>query len=166
MDLIIIRGDSGSGKTTIAKALHNELGEDALLLSQDVVRREMLQVHDRPGNLAISLIEQIARYGMEHCQYVILEGILNKEKYNHMLQSLIDLPEVTAHIYYFDLPFEETERRHNIKEHPDFGKEKMASWFVDHDYLGNNQEQILNQYMNKEEIFVKIIGELKKEPAI
>ena len=49
MDLIIIRGDSGSGKTTIAKALHNELGEDALLLSQDVVRREMLQVHDRPG---------------------------------------------------------------------------------------------------------------------
>ncbi|WP_328806048.1 sigma 54-interacting transcriptional regulator [Staphylococcus durrellii] len=29
MDLIIIRGNSGSGKTTIAKALHNELGEDA-----------------------------------------------------------------------------------------------------------------------------------------
>ncbi|MDT3958624.1 AAA family ATPase [Staphylococcus kloosii] len=48
MNLIIIRGNSGSGKTTIAKALHNELGEDALLLSQDVVRREMLQVHDRP----------------------------------------------------------------------------------------------------------------------
>jgi adenylate kinase family enzyme len=162
MDLIIIRGNSGSGKTTIAKALHNELGEDALLLSQDVVRREMLQVHDRPGNLAISLIEQIARYGIEHCQYVILEGILNKEKYNHMLQSLINLPEVTAHIYYFDLPFEETVRRHNTKKDTDFGEEKMASWFVESDYLGNDQEQILTQYMNKEEILTKIIGEIRK----
>jgi adenylate kinase family enzyme len=162
MDLIIIRGNSGSGKTTIAKALHNELGEDALLLSQDVVRREMLQVHDRPGNLAISLIEQIARYGIEHCQYVILEGILNKEKYNHMLQSLINLPEVTAHVYYFDLPFEETVRRHNTKKDTDFGEEKMASWFVKSDYLGNDQEQILTQYMNKEEILTKIIGEIRK----
>lgn len=162
MDLIIIRGNSGSGKTTIAKALHNELGEDALLLSQDVVRREMLQVHDRPGNLAISLIEQIARYGIEHCQYVILEGILNKEKYNHMLQSLINLPEVTAHVYYFDLPFEETVRRHNTKKDTDFGEEKMASWFVERDYLGNDQEQILAQYMNKEEILTKIIGEIRK----
>ncbi|MBF7023377.1 kinase [Staphylococcus kloosii] len=162
MDLIIIRGNSGSGKTTIAKALHNELGEDALLLSQDVVRREMLQVHDRPGNLAISLIEQIARYGIEHCQYVILEGILNKEKYNHMLQSLINLPEVTAHIYYFDLPFEETVRRHNTKKDTDFGEKKMVSWFVERDYLGNDQEEILTQYMNKEEILTKIIGEIRK----
>ncbi|MDT3958623.1 hypothetical protein [Staphylococcus kloosii] len=83
-----------------------------------------------------------------------------------MLQSLISLPAVTAHIYYFDLPFEETVRRHNTKAHTDFGKEKMASWFVDHDYLGNAQEQILNQYMNKEEILAKIIGDLQKESGI
>jgi hypothetical protein len=38
----------------------------------------------------------------------------------------------------------------------------MASWFVERDYLGNDQEQILTQYMNKEEILTKIIGEIKK----
>ncbi|MBF7019510.1 kinase [Staphylococcus sp. 18_1_E_LY] len=162
MDLIIIRGNSGSGKTTIARALHNELGEDALLLSQDVVRREMLQVHDRPGNLAISLIQQIALYGIKHCKYVIIEGIFNKQKYNNMLQSLISLPEVNAHIYYFDLPFEETVCRHNTKGDTDFGEEKMRSWFVAHDYLGNPQEKMLNEFMNQEKILAKIIRELKK----
>lgn len=91
MDLVIIRGNSGSGKTTVAKALHKQLGETSLLISQDVIRREMLQVHDRPGNLAIQLIRQVATYGIKHCNYVIIEGILNKQKYNGMLQQLINI---------------------------------------------------------------------------
>jgi len=44
--LIILRGNSGSGKTTIANALHQCLKEQSLLISQDVVRREMLRVKD------------------------------------------------------------------------------------------------------------------------
>ena len=44
--LIILRGNSGSGKTTIAKALHQCLKEQSLLISQDVVRRERLRVKD------------------------------------------------------------------------------------------------------------------------
>ena len=39
--LIIIRGNSGSGKTTTAKSLQNQLGKRTLLVSQDVVRRDM-----------------------------------------------------------------------------------------------------------------------------
>lgn len=34
--LIILRGNSGSGKTTIANALHQCLKEQSLLISQDV----------------------------------------------------------------------------------------------------------------------------------
>lgn len=44
--LIIIRGNSASGKSTIAKQLQAELGEDTLLLSQDYLRREMLGTKD------------------------------------------------------------------------------------------------------------------------
>ena len=39
--LIILRGNSGSGKTTTAKALRKHLA-NSLLISQDVVRRDML----------------------------------------------------------------------------------------------------------------------------
>ena len=34
--LVIIRGNSGSGKTTVAKALQHRLGHHVLLLSQDI----------------------------------------------------------------------------------------------------------------------------------
>ena len=58
VNIIIIRGNSGSGKTTVARKLHEILGRGNLLISQDVVRREMLNVHDCPFNLAIPLIEK------------------------------------------------------------------------------------------------------------
>lgn len=74
--LIIIRGNSGSGKTTIAKKLQHHLGHGTLLIAQDVVRRDMLKVHDREGNLSIELIRQIAEYGKGRCEVVIVEGIL------------------------------------------------------------------------------------------
>ena len=38
--LIILRGNSGSGKTTIAKELQRKFGENTMLISQDVIRSE------------------------------------------------------------------------------------------------------------------------------
>lgn len=42
--LIILRGNSGSGKTTIAKELQQVFGNNTMLISQDVIRRDMLKV--------------------------------------------------------------------------------------------------------------------------
>ena len=72
--VILIRGNSGSGKSVVARKLHSILGQGNLLISQDNVRREMLNVKDRPNNLAIGLIENILSYGISNCDYVILEG--------------------------------------------------------------------------------------------
>ena len=44
--LIILRGNSGSGKTTVAKALQKKLGRNTMLISQDEDRRNMLWVDD------------------------------------------------------------------------------------------------------------------------
>lgn len=48
--LIILRGNSGSGKTTVAKALQKRFGRNTMLISQDVVRRDMLHVKDGPDS--------------------------------------------------------------------------------------------------------------------
>mgnify|MGYP002224097748 CR=1 FL=1 len=45
--LIILRGNSGSGKTTIAKELQQVFGNNTMLISQDVIRRDMLKVKER-----------------------------------------------------------------------------------------------------------------------
>lgn len=38
--LIILRGNSGSGKTTVAKALQKKLGRNTMLISQDEVQKK------------------------------------------------------------------------------------------------------------------------------
>lgn len=40
--LILLRGNSGSGKTTLAHMLQRKLGRGTLVISQDVIRRDML----------------------------------------------------------------------------------------------------------------------------
>lgn len=59
--LIIIRGNSASGKSTIAKQLQAELGEDTLLLSQDYLRREMLGTKDGENTTTIPLFDQFTK---------------------------------------------------------------------------------------------------------
>lgn len=66
--LIIIRGNSGSGKTTLAQRLQKTLGRNTLVISQDVVRREMLWVRDNDGNPSIELMSQLLRYGRANCR--------------------------------------------------------------------------------------------------
>ena len=46
--LFIIRGNSASGKSTIAKKLQLELGYGTMLIPQDVIRREIVRVKDEP----------------------------------------------------------------------------------------------------------------------
>ena len=55
--LVIFRGNSGSGKTSLAKKLQNHFGRGMLVISQDLVRREMLKEKVEPDNLSIFLTE-------------------------------------------------------------------------------------------------------------
>ncbi len=90
--LIILRGNSGSGKTTTAKALQKKFGHGTMLISQDVVRREMLFVKDGPDTEAIKLLNELVLYGKKHCNIVILEGILNSRWYKDLsLNEIVNI---------------------------------------------------------------------------
>lgn len=65
--LIMIRGNSGSGKTTAAKALQERLGCNTMLISQDVVRREMLRVKDGGDTKALPFEETLNRHRTKPC---------------------------------------------------------------------------------------------------
>lgn len=161
--LIIIRGNSGSGKTTTAKRLQDHLGHGTLLVSQDVVRREMLKVHDRDGNLSIDLIRQIAEYGKDKSEFVIVEGILNKGRYGEMLNNLIQFyNQQKTYTYYFDLSFEETVVRHNSSlKKTEFGEDSLRAWWNSKDYLGVDGEKILTNDMSQNDVLKLILDQLK-----
>lgn len=160
--LIIIRGNAGSGKTTTAKSLQNHLGHGTMLVSQDVVRRNMLMVKDRDGNLAIGLIRQIAEYGKDKCEFVIVEGILNKDRYGEMLNHLIQFYGQQAYTYYFDLSFEETVKRHNTRSKKfEFGEDSLRAWWNPNEYLGVDGEVKLTDEMSQSDVLELILRQIK-----
>lgn len=153
--LIILRGNSGSGKTTIARRLQRELEQGAMLISQDVVRREILQVNDAVGNPSIALMEKMAAFGSEIGKDVIIEGILSRKKYHAMLQRVMETFDKT-YVYYFDIPFDETLRRHALKPNAhEFGEKEMRDWWHEKDMLCND-DRIISSDASEDDTMTRI----------
>ena len=113
--LILLRGNSGSGKTTVARALQRKFGRNTLLLSQDTIRREMLWAEDGPDTQALPLLRELLVYGKQHCETVLLEGILRADWYRPLFTAAVQAFGSRIFAYYYDLPFEETVRRHQTR---------------------------------------------------
>ena len=151
--LIILRGNSGSGKTTTGKALQRKFGHGTMLISQDVVRREMLFVKDGPNPEAGKLLLELALYGKSNCNIVILEGILNSKWYKSLFQNLLDEYKEQIFAYYFDIPFEETIIRHQQKPNVhEFGEKEMRGWWNEKDLLDIIPEVLLYKELSLNEI--------------
>lgn len=88
--LIILRGNSGSGKTTIAKELQNSFGRNTMLISQDVIRRDMLKVKDGENTEALPLMKELLIYGRSHSDVVILEGIMYADWYKPLFELVFN----------------------------------------------------------------------------
>jgi adenylate kinase family enzyme len=151
--LIILRGNSGSGKTTTGKALQRKFGHRTMLISQDVIRREMLFVKDGPNPEASQLLLELALYGKSNCSIVILEGILNSNWYKNLFESLQDEFKDQIFAYYFDIPFEETLNRHQQKPNAhEFGEIEMRRWWNEKDLLDFIPEVLLHKDFGLNEI--------------
>lgn len=161
--LIILRGNSGSGKTMTGKALQRKFGHGTLLISQDVVRREMLFVKDGPNPEASQLLLKLVLYGKSHCNIVILEGILNSEWYKKLFENLLDEFNSQIFAYYYDIPFEETLNRHKQKPNAhEFGEKEMREWWNEKDLLDIFSEVCLHKELSLNEIVNIIYQDVKK----
>lgn len=135
-ELIIIRGNSGSGKTTLARNLQRRFGRNTMVISQDVVRRDILMERDGVDTKALPLLIELLKYGRQNCEVVILEGILNAEWYKTLFETAILEYGSNIHAYYYDIPFEETVKRHKTKPNcNDFGEDAMRRWWNEKDYI-------------------------------
>ena len=133
--LIILRGNSGRGKTTIAKELQQRFGRNTMIISQDIIRRDMLRVKDGENTPALPLMKELLIYGSNHSDIVILEGIMYANWYKSLFELAIQLYGTRVYAYYLDIPFEETLKRHQTKPNcNDFGEEAMRRWWREKDF--------------------------------
>lgn len=160
-NLIILRGNSGSGKTVTAQKLQKRLGPNTMLISQDAVRRDMLYAEDGPDTAALPLLMELLKYGKAHSDTVILEGILRAAWYRPLFKLAKQLYAQThIHAYYFDLPFEETVKRHQTKPNCQaFGAEDMRAWWKEQDFSDVLSESRITRDMDLEQVITIICSQ-------
>lgn len=160
--LIILRGNSASGKTTAAIQLQHHFPKGKVMrISQDDIRINILNVKDRIGQPTADLIKQLAEFGKDRFDIVVIEGILGSEIYQEMFEELYQLFEGNVLLYYYNIPFEETLKRHSQRgKASDFGAERMKKWWLDHDYLGLPNERSFTSELSQADILAIILKDL------
>lgn len=155
--LILLRGNSGSGKTTVAKQLQEKFGSNTMLISHDMVRKQILHVWSREGvEKSQPLMIELLKYGKRNSEITIMEGILPSKDYAQLFDAAVDEYGNEIYSYYWDIPFEETVRRHSTKPNRnDFGEEDMRRWWKEKDYL-----EIIPQTMIDKDLSVEDAVEL------
>lgn len=144
--LIVLRGNSGSGKSSVAAALREACGRGLAWVSQDLIRRTILREHDRPGGVNIGLIDQVARHCLDAGYHVVLDGILYADRYEAMLTGLHREHRGLSRFYYLDVSLDETLRRHATRpQAAEFSPARMRDWYRPRDLLASVTEQVIPQ---------------------
>ena len=146
--LVIVRGNSGSGKTSVARAVRDAYGRGAALIEQDYLRRIVLREHDSSASTGIApeFITNAAAFALANGYHVILEGILHTARYSNALLKLIKGHPGPSFVYYLDVSFAETLRRHATRpQASQFSAEQMHEWYIDRDTLGTPGEHVIGE---------------------
>ena len=86
-----------------------------------------------------------------------------KHRYEELLLDLIRFYNGEALIYYFDLPFEKTLERHNMRpQSQDFGEASLQKWWTPKDVLGVPGEQLLTEEMSAQAIVELICSQVEE----
>jgi predicted kinase len=158
--LVILRGNSASGKSTIAAEIRTRYGRGLAIVGQDNLRRDVLQEHDKPNAANIGLIDLTARYALDHGFHVIVEGILYASRYGDMLTALSADHRGTTRLYYLDVPFEETLRRHATKPQAnEYGEAEMRAWYRERDLLTDGGEHVIPAEMGCGDIVALVMAD-------
>ncbi|MFB9323701.1 kinase [Cryptosporangium minutisporangium] len=164
--LIVVRGNSGSGKSTVAAALQRRHGRGCALVEQDYLRRIVLRERDYPGGLAPRMVAQTARLALDHGYHVVVEGILTASRYRDVLVELAAGHRGRSTFFYLDVSLEETFRRHAARPQATlFSTADMASWYEPYDVLGAPNEHVVPESSGVEETiaFVAATGGLPQD---
>ncbi len=160
--LIVLRGNSGSGKTTLATLLQEKIGPNTMRISHDTVRMQMLHVYGREGvEKSLPLMIELVRYGAAHSAVTVLEGILPAKDYAPLFDACAETFGKEIFAYYYDLPFEETLRRHATKPNrASFGEDEMRRWWRDRDLLPQFKETLFDENTTLKSALSQILADL------
>ncbi|MFF2548948.1 AAA family ATPase [Kitasatospora sp. NPDC058063] len=163
--LVVVRGPSGAGKSSVAARLRAAYGRGIAVVAQDVLRRDVLRERDVPGGANIGLIDLVARHALDHGFHVVVEGILAADRYGPMLARLAADHRGRSFLYYLDVDFDETVRRHATRPlAAEVSPEQMAGWYQAHDVLPDGLEHVVGRHSTLDSTVTRILTDTALTP--
>ncbi|MEV5933252.1 M15 family metallopeptidase [Streptomyces sp. NPDC052079] len=167
--LVVIRGNSASGKSSVAQGLRDHYGRGLAIVGQDVIRRSVLREHDTAHGANIALLGSIAREALNAGFHVVLEGILYADRYGHMITSLVRDHRGVSHCYYLNVPLEATLVRHASKADAAYLEQvtdsHLASWYRELDLLPDGLGTVIPADSTLQDTVARILRETELAPA-
>ncbi|WP_043243453.1 MULTISPECIES: AAA family ATPase [unclassified Streptomyces] len=161
--LVVVRGNSASGKSSVAAGIRDRFGRGLALVGQDNLRRVVLRERDVPGGRNIGLIDTVARYALEAGYHVVVEGILYADRYGDMLARLAADHRGVTRCYYLDVPIEETLRRHASKGDAEYlaqvNEHHLREWYREGDLLPDGLETVIGADSSLDDMVERILYE-------
>ncbi|WP_331745384.1 kinase (plasmid) [Streptomyces sp. NBC_01116] len=161
--LIVVRGNSASGKSSVAAGLREKFGRNLAIVGQDNLRRIVLRERDRLGGANIGLIDLTTRYALDNGFHVVVEGILYADRYGPMLQDLVRAHRGVSRCYYLDVPYAETVRRHATKLDAEYLQQvtpdHLSDWYRAKDLLPGALETVIGADSSSEDTVAQILHE-------
>lgn len=157
--LVVLRGNSGSGKSTVAEKLREKVHDKTALVSQDNLRRLILKEKEIDEGDNIDLIQQTVEFALGRHYNVILEGILYFPRYKFMLKRLAESCP-NNYFYYFDVSLGETLSRHATKSNAhEFGEKELKEWYRPLDLTNFTDEKIIPESYSTQHTIKSILRE-------
>ncbi|MFJ4679264.1 kinase [Kitasatospora sp. NPDC088783] len=162
---MVVRGPSGAGKSSTAARIRCAYGRGLAVVGQDLLRREVLRERDVPGGANIPLIGLVARHALDAGFHTVVEGILDAGRYGAMLTGLAAAHRGRTFLYYLDVGFDETVRRHATRPlSAEVSAEQMAGWYRPLDLLRGGLEHVIGEDSTLDDTVTRILADTALTP--
>ncbi|MCL5016077.1 MAG: AAA family ATPase [Patescibacteria group bacterium] len=169
--LIIIRGPSAAGKSTVAKTLMSRTKRPTLLVDLDYYRFAFVNPPERDHNLEYELSGNDIITALELGFDVIFEGNFKAGENDPFLKKLFDAHKEENYLFYLDASLDETLKRHKTKTPysptiPILSEDRVRELYQFASPIGRENEIIIPEYSTLEQTVDKImeVAGIKTQP--
>jgi adenylate kinase family enzyme len=148
--VIILRGNSGSGKSTVAKELASTIKHKTVVIEQDYYRVHMFFPLGESREEVREIMLQNVLYCLKHDYDILWVSIFHKHAADDYLKGFFkNHHPQDNYIFDFQTSFAETVRRHQTRpQKNDFGVKDMREWYKPIELLGYDFEYTIPESNN------------------
>lgn len=163
MQLIIIRGPLGSGKSSVAQELHNTATQKTALLPLDIFRASIAKEQENAPQITAEIIEHAAKKFLDAGYAVILEGVFNFDRpyYKELFNNLLEHNQNDNHLYFLEISLDESIKRNaNRSKGSAITEDKIRELYSKAQKTGYKLEKVIDV---EEKASKDVVGSIAEE---